>query len=275
MTMATPWRPALIALDVDGTLVGYDAFVDSPTASGGIRPAVIEAVQRSQAAGAVIVVATGRTWLATMSVLTALESTEGYAICSNGAVVMDVAARAPTHIETFNASAPVQYFAENIPDAVLAVEDHGVGFRVTGEFPVGELNGKVTVVSHDELLQGSVSRLVVRWPNGDRSHLKEIANRSGLPSVDYAIGYTAWLDIMPKGVSKASGLSYVAERLGVAQQDVLAVGDGHNDVEMITWAGRGVAMGQAPDDVKAVADEVCADVSDDGVAALLGRYFPR
>ena len=63
------------------------------------------------------------------------------------------------HVVTFDASDPVQYFAEEIPDAVLAIEELGVGFRVTGDFPVGELDGRVTVVTHDELLDGPVTRL--------------------------------------------------------------------------------------------------------------------
>jgi hydroxymethylpyrimidine pyrophosphatase-like HAD family hydrolase len=91
--------------------------------------------------------------------------------------------------------------------------------------------------------------------------------------VDYAIGYTAWLDIMPEGVSKAAGLDKVGFRLGVGRADVLAVGDGHNDMEMLRWAGLGVAMGQSPDDVKAVADLVAEPVDDDGVATLLDGWF--
>ena len=65
----------------------------------------------------------------------------------------------------------------------------------------------------------------------------------------------------------------VCARLDVAPADVLAVGDGFNDVEMLEWAGRGVAMGQAPDDVQAVADAVTGTVADDGLAAELARYL--
>ena len=57
--------------------------------------------------------------------------------------------------------------------------------------------------------------------------------------------------------------------VGVAAEDVLAIGDGRNDIEMLTWAGRGVAMGQAPDEVVAAADEVTKSVYDDGAALVL------
>jgi hydroxymethylpyrimidine pyrophosphatase-like HAD family hydrolase len=75
------------------------------------------------------------------------------------------------------------------------------------------------------------------------------------------------------GVSKASGLARVAEELGVDRADVLAIGDGRNDIEMLRWAGRGVAMGQAVEEVKEAADGVTAPVQDDGVAVELERWF--
>ncbi len=79
---------------------------------------------------------------------------------------------------------------------------------------------------------------------------------------------------MPEGVSKAGGLETVcAEARRRPASDVLAVGDGHNDMEMLAWAGHGVAMGQAPWDVKEVADEITDSVDDDGVAHLLDDYF--
>ncbi|RYJ02371.1 MAG: HAD family phosphatase, partial [Actinomycetales bacterium] len=85
-------------------------------------------------------------------------------------------------------------------------------------------------------------------------------------------GYTAWLDIAPDGVSKASGLDVLCGRFGIDPADVLAVGDGHNDLEMLRWAGRGVAMGQAPPDLLDVADDVTGSVHEDGLAAELRRW---
>ena len=242
------WRPRLVALDVDGTLVTYADFFDPPTRQ------VVNAVRTTLQAGVHVVLATGRSLHSTIPVIDQLRLTEGFAVCSNGAVVADVASRTPVHVVTFDASDPVQYFAEEIPDAVLAIEELGVGFRVTGDFPVGELDGRVTVVTHDELLDGPVTRLVVRWPQGDRERLRRV-------------------DIMPEGVSKAAGLATVCEKLGFSRSDVMAVGDGHNDMEMLAWAGHGVAMGQAPWDVKEVADAVCLSVDDDGVALLLNELF--
>ncbi len=101
-----------------------------------------------------------------------------------------------------------------------------------------------------------------------------LAARLGLQGTDYVVGWTAWLDLAAAGVSKASGLDHVAAELGVTADDALAIGDGRNDLEMLAWARRGVAMGQAVPEVHAVADATTASVDDDGAAVEIRRWFP-
>ena len=125
----------------------------------------------------------------------------------------------------------------------------------------------------DELVSGPVSRVIIRDPDATADDFVELASRLGLHGTDYVVGWTAWLDLTPVGVSKASGLQMVAERLGVDQADVLAIGDGRNDVEMLQWAARGVAMGQSPLEVQEAADDVTLGVLEDGVAHELDRWF--
>ncbi|HEX6055437.1 MAG TPA: HAD hydrolase family protein, partial [Intrasporangium sp.] len=79
----------------------------------------------------------------------------------------------------------------------------------------------------------------------------------------------AWLDINPEGVSKASALELVRRRIGVEPIHTLAVGDQRNDLEMLHWAAWGVAMDNAPDEVKAIADEVTGHVDEDGLVPIL------
>ena len=97
----------------------------------------------------------------------------------------------------------------------------------------------------------------------------ELVERIGLHEVNYAVGFTAWLDINPEGVSKGSALELIRRRLSVEPRHTVAVGDQRNDLEMLGWAARGVAMGNAPEEVKAVADEVAGDVEEDGLVAVL------
>jgi len=125
----------------------------------------------------------------------------------------------------------------------------------------------------DELISEPVTRVIIRDPSSSAEDFLELAPDLGLHGINYFVGYTAWLDLAPEGVSKASALSKVAAELGVVAAEVLAIGDGRNDLEMLAWAGRGVAMGQAPDEVKAAADAVTGTWAEDGVAHELGRWL--
>jgi hydroxymethylpyrimidine pyrophosphatase-like HAD family hydrolase len=91
----------------------------------------------------------------------------------------------------------------------------------------------------------------------------------GLQDVTYAIGYTAWLDLTGPGVSKGSALEELRIHLGVERAHTVAVGDGTNDIDMLRWAARSAAMGNAPDHLKEIADEVLGLAEDDAVVALL------
>ena len=141
------------------------------------------------------------------------------------------------------------------------------------EFPDGELSGDMVVTPVEDLVAEPVSRVIVRDPEATAEDFVALGERLGLHGTDYVVGWTAWLDLAPVGVSKASGLEHVARVLGVEARDALAIGDGRNDLEMLAWAGRGVAMGQAIEPVRAAADAVTGTVDDDGAAEELGRYF--
>jgi hydroxymethylpyrimidine pyrophosphatase-like HAD family hydrolase len=174
---------------------------------------------------------------------------------------------------TFDASEVVRMLLEHVPQALVAVEEIGVGYRVNRHFPDGEITGEMKLQSVEELVAEPVTRVIIRDPHASEEDFVRLAERVGLHGINYYIGWTAWLDLAPAGVSKASGLQSVCERLGVAAEDVLAIGDGRNDVEMLQWAGRGVAMGQAPLEVQDAADSVTGRVEDDGAALELGRWF--
>lgn len=123
------------------------------------------------------------------------------------------------------------------------------------------------------MISRHVTRVVIRDPAASEDEFVALAHRLGLEGVSYSVGYTAWLDIAPHGVDKAHGLARVCARAGVDAADVLALGDGRNDIEMLSWAGRGVAMGGAPPELVAVADAVTASLAEEGLIAELGRWF--
>ena len=255
----------LIALDLDGTTI---------THAGVLRPAVREAVQAVAATGMHIVVATGRSIVATTPILNALGLTTGYVVCSNGAVTLALDTDEPQGYQiletvTFDPAPALELLRDSWPDAVIAVEELGVGFKVSAPFPDGELDGELRVVSWDELVADPVTRVTFRSPTGTSEDFEELAERIGLHEVNYNIGFTAWMDINPEGVSKGSALELLRRRLEVEPMHTVAVGDQRNDLEMLQWAARGVAMGNAPEEVKAVADEVAGHVDDDGLVPVL------
>jgi HAD superfamily hydrolase (TIGR01484 family) len=270
------WRPRLVALDIDGTLLKWIDGVG--TTYEQISAPVYDAVHRALAAGAQVVLASGRSphGMTGVADLLDLHGDEGerlWVVASNGAVIFRYPPLEVVHEETFDAAPAVAAVLEHHPTALVAVEERGVGYRVNRPFPEGELTGEFTIADVADLVAVPVSRVIIRDPDATAEDFVALGRRLGLQGTDYVVGWTAWLDLAPVGVSKASGLEYVAHELGVAAADVLAIGDGRNDIEMLQWAGRGVAMGQAVEEVKEAADAVAGSVYDEGAAHELDRWF--
>ena len=102
----------------------------------------------------------------------------------------------------------------------------------------------------DELVREPVTRVIIRDPQSSVEDFVELAETSGCTASTTTSATPPGSTSPPKGCRRRPGWQTSRAELGVAQADVLAIGDGRNDVEMLAWAGRGVAMGQAPDAVK-------------------------
>ncbi len=268
------WAPKLVALDIDGTLLKW--VEGSGQTHEEVAPAVREAVHRAMDAGAQIVLSSGRSIHGMTRIADLLELHRGdrlWVVASNGAVVFRYPPIEVVHEETFDASAAVPAVLEQHPDALVAVEERGVGYRVNKPFPPGELSGELIVSDVKEMVAEPVSRVIIRDPNATADEFVALGARLGLHGTDYVVGWTAWMDLSPIGISKASGLAHVAEELGIDAADTLAIGDGRNDLEMLRWAGRGVAMGQAVQEVHDAADDSTLPVDQDGAAVELSRWF--
>jgi hydroxymethylpyrimidine pyrophosphatase-like HAD family hydrolase len=254
----------LLALDLDGTTLNH---------MGELSPVVRDAIAGLPEEVAVVV-ATGRSIIATTPILAALGLLRGYAICSNGALTIELdpsteAGYTVIDMVTFDPRPVLERMRVALPDALIAVEEPGVGFKVSRYFPDGELMGRTRQVDWDELISQPVTRVTLRQPETSAEDFMELVERAGLHEVSYAVGWSAWLDINPEGVSKASALEMVRRRLQVEPSHTIACGDQRNDLEMLHWAAWGVAMGNAPDEVKAVADEVTGHVDEDGLVPII------
>lgn len=264
--------PLLIALDVDGTVVSWQLPVAGETdGHEQVSDEVRAALQDVVAAGHHVVLATGRSVFATLRVIRELHLDIDFAVCSNGAVTIRLTEDGYDIIDlrTFDARPAIELLHAAVPEALIATEVLGKGFRMTGQFPLGELDGEHTFVEFDELGREPVTRVVVRSLNHSAPEFGAEVAKLGLHGVATSMGWTAWLDITPHGVSKASALEDLRAMLHVEPHRTVAVGDGLNDHEMLQWAARGIAMGQALPETKACADEVTGSIEEDGLVPVL------
>ena len=262
-------RPRVVATDLDGTVVRSDGTISARTRD------VLVAVE---ATGAMVVIVTGRPprWLHGIAEQT---GHHGLAICANGALLYDLHTEQVVQahpIEVDDAHRLVQQLRTAIPGLTFAVEVVGVEFahepayhprwttdpgtlvaeiEVLLSGPVAKLLGRHEAMGSDELL--ARARAVV----GDELATLTHSSRDGL------------LEISAAGISKASTLESVCVERGYAAADVVAFGDMPNDLPMLAWAGRSVAVANAHPEVLAAVDEVTSSNDDDGVAVVLERWF--
>ncbi|WP_394614829.1 HAD family hydrolase [Lentzea sp. JNUCC 0626] len=258
------WRPRLIALDIDGTL--------TPVGSNDIAPAVKAAITRAADHGTHVVLCTGRSVVGVTAI--AAQLPVEHALCSNGAVWWDAVAGDVTKSTTFDPGPTIKALQAVLSDVVFAVEQTGVGSLHMGTFLPDDLWGVTTEATFEEMVATPTPRLVMRWLDHTPAELSFALRELELPGVEWSVDHTeAWLTAVPADISKGAELDELAAQLGVRPEDALAIGDGANDVEMLRWAGLGVAMGQAPEHVKGVADEVALTVVEDGAAQVINRFF--
>ncbi|QOQ39779.1 HAD family hydrolase [Trueperella pecoris] len=266
----------LIGLDVDGTILRHDTS---------LSPRVREAILAHVAAGTHVIIATGRGIPGTQLALDAVGITSAYAVCSNGAIIaafgedqglvpttpispdiIDAPVRL-VRARTFDPTREIERVMEALPDVTIAVESMCSATRLSGPFPTGELMGNSVLVPSSELVTPDTTRVTIRAPHMTATQLLEAIEEIGLRGVEYTVGWSAWMDLAPHGISKAVGLQEVKEIVGASRS--VTVGDSGNDCEMLAWADVGIVMGNSRDYVREFADTMVPHVNDDGLAVAL------
>jgi Cof subfamily protein (haloacid dehalogenase superfamily) len=257
----------LVATDLDGTLVRSDDTISARTRA---------ALAAAEAAGMVVVMVTGRPprW---MSDVAAATGHTGLAICANGALLFDL------HTETVVDSRllssemlrTVAYrLRSELPELRFAVE-FGMAFaHEPGYLHHWEIGVETTIGEFEAISGQSAAKLLARHPTLAPDELMQRA--VDLLGVEATVTHSSTfglLEISAPGVTKASALAGLAARAGIDPSDVIAFGDMPNDVPMLLWAGRAVAVANAHAQVLAVADEVTGSNDDDGVAQVLERLL--
>ncbi|MEQ8145806.1 HAD family hydrolase [Streptomyces sp. OP7] len=263
---AFPYR--LVATDLDGTLLR-----DDHTVSGRTRDALAAAA----AAGAAHIVVTGRAVPWTRPILEDL-GYEGLAVCGQGAQVYDAGAgRLLTSVTLDRQLAGValaKIEAEVGPLHLAASRDGldgevlvGPGYDVIGSLPA------TPFTDASDLWAAPLNKLYIQHPELSSDELAEAAERTAGGFVTVVMAGEGIVELLPLGLSKATGLSLAARRLGVKAAETIAFGDMPNDIPMFAWSGHSVAMANAHRDLRAVADEVTASNEEDGIAVVLERLL--
>lgn len=264
--VAGPW---LVAIDIDGTMVSD---------FGVMNPGTKREVRRLVDAGHYVTIATGRSVPMTLPVVEELGITPEYVVCANGAIIVKRDESSPTKytrdfVEVFDPTVVLKAIHESIPDANYAVEDENGILKYIGWFPEAGVNENVIKVnSFEELLTDEATRVVVIAPSSREDYFTDVVRTLGFHKVTYSIGYTSWLDIGPDDVNKATALEMLRQRWNIPRERVMAIGDGRNDIDMLQWAGefgRGVAMGNGPEEVRNAGSEVTLDEAEGGLPSVL------
>jgi len=260
--------PRLVATDLDGTLLD---------AGGRVTPRTREVLRALEDLGVPTVFVTGRPvrWMET---LWAEVGDVGLAICSNGAVVYDVARHAVRDTRPVPA------------DVVLAVAERVRTVEPGARFAVERLDGMAhepdfvkdperftptAVGALPELVAGpDVVKVLVRHPDAEpETFWRAVEGACGdLATVTWS-SVGALVEISADGVTKATTLALLCADLGVAAEEVVAFGDMPNDVPLLTWAGHSYAMADAHPTVRAAAGGLAGPHDEDGVAEALAAVF--
>lgn len=262
-----PYR--LIATDLDGTLLRGDHQVSERTRA---------ALAAATAAGAAHIVVTGRTVPVARHILDDLDY-HGLAVCGQGAQLYHAGEHRLLTSVTLDrqlGALALEKIESEVGPLFLAVardglDGHilfGAGYRVhPAERAARPLEDRAGLWS------APVSKLYIQHARLGDDELAEAARTAAGGLVGVTVAGQGLVELLPLGLTKATGLSLAARRLGMTAEDTIAFGDMPNDTAMLRWAARGVAMANAHEDLKAVADEVTASNEEEGIALVLERLF--
>jgi Cof subfamily protein (haloacid dehalogenase superfamily) len=264
----------LIATDLDGTLLDP---------SSAVTPRTRAALDAARSRGIHVVPVTARQPIG-LRAIAADAAFDGWALCSNGAYAIHLtegrmlfAEELPAETiralaEALRASIPGLLFASVREGGETFVAQHG--YAEIADLSDHKRDPKTMGgVPLEQVLAAPSLKFVIRHPELAPSALFETLKDLGLTGFEATLSGAPFVEVMAEGVTKATGLARLCTHLGIDRTEVVAFGDALNDVEMLRWAGRGVAMADAESVVQDAADETTASNAEDGVAQVIERLL--
>ena len=276
MNKSTALPYSIIALDLDGTLTNSEK---------NITPRTFDALMKAQREGVRLVLASGRPTFGIAALANQLQLADygGYVLSYNGGRIIDWCEKTVIFSQVVDPKlVPILYdFAEKaqlpivtyLPEAILASKNEG-------EYLAEEarINGMPVVIAQnfvEEAMQiagGSTKFLI---PGEPELLIQLESEMKAALSEQMEVFRSApfFLELPPKGIDKAQSLQRLLTHLGLERDSLMAFGDGFNDLSMIQFAGQGVAMANAVEEVKSIADFVTTSNEEDGIAHALEQLL--
>lgn len=263
----------LIALDLDGTLKNSNNEVSEVTKN---------ALMKAQKQGAKIVLASGRPThgLRKECDLLELEKYEGFLLSFNGARVSDVKSENTIFEQTLSVEQAKQAY-DRAKEFNLSCLTYDGSYIVTEdiddqyvqyESSINGMNGK-KIDSFKDYVKKPVNKVLL---TGEPDYVGSILEDFKKPFGDELSIYRSapfFVEIMAQGIDKAASLDRLVKHMGIKREEVIAFGDGYNDLSMIEYAGMGVSMANGVDEVKTKADFVTLSNDEDGIAYALEKFL--
>ena len=265
----------LVASDLDGTLL-------APGPGLAVSPRVRSALRAVQDAGNVVVLVTARNWRSVLEIAE-LAGVGGLAVCSNGAVVYDLDARVVhrshaadvqivrAFVDRCRASLdPAVCFGWETSHGAYRDESyHRAATDAASSFPHHRSYAHAIEVAEAIADDHEVTKLLVRLPGSAPEELLDSLLEVIGDGLTATISGGDFVEVMAAGITKAHAVEALCTELGIDASEVVAVADQPNDLPMLTWAGRGVAMANAHPAVLDVVAERTTSNAEDGLAVVL------
>ena len=260
----------LIAADLDGTLMGEDAI---------ISPKVRDAVRRAMEKGVKFTIATGRAFSSTCLFAQEL-GVNAPLICYQGGLIKDHLSGQVIHEQSLPLplAQEVIRFTQQRGLHLNVYMDDGRAYaeRVTPEASYYTSIAKEAVCTVGDMLafldRDPMKFIIVLSDDGATELLIAELGVLFAGQMSFVRSYSRLVEGIPLGVSKGRALAHLADHLGFSLEETIGIGDNDNDLELVEWAGLGVAMGNASPALEAAADYIAPPVDNDGVAEVIERF---
>lgn len=261
----------LLATDMDGTLL-----TNAKTLTDG----TIDAIKRAMAAGVKIVFASGRAWPG-IEKYAKEAGINGPVITIDGTMIIDAVSGEILYDQPFEYNDVIRLLQmgheRNVTQVIWSKNKlYGTKLNELMQDYSHRYAMDMKVIKADDfevLSRTGISKIL--WYEKPETVNKYVAelHSSGFESLTACTSEPYFAELFNAKASKAKALERVGKMFGIAPEEMIAVGDGENDIPMLKYAGLGVAMGNAAEKIKSEADEVTDDNEHDGVAKVIKKYF--